>query len=646
MQNNTPSPHTNLAAQAQKILSDDTISLADGINGLLQPLISTFKAISAQISGNHGELSEHFSTVIYDGRDITAGIVPIDAVAMVIDLYDKLTIDNIQAAYQRIAFIKALSKSDVPNPSEGEVFMTTCAIVGKSSSLTLEQIAEEMERLTSNISSYQWPDIIAVLSKGIVNYTAHVPGSEKNGDFFLPAMDTAEQGPVPSVYVNKTIRSSADHTFNKIAAFAMQRVGIFKPGIKLPGFKDITENLPSHGGNTQSYQFNLANQLRPMTHEEAIQSQLPQDTYNIVSNNEVLGSVQFRTWQDGGIFIVRGNFPLDIFLIFLRQVVSGLSSNRLQFFRNPGIQVSFVLPINKAQFLKTLDVFQRSSSNIHVQMDVTKILVRKLADEGTSTPFFARLMMGIFDTQNIVSNKKADRDHFFDLYNPVMANLRSAREAAKDIKQVWKEHQDKVKSGAIVAQKGRTVQIGESIDRRLKRELDSFLTATGRATKNALQKLTKDMGVDIGCFFQTKSEFEKGIKKTRASDPMLADYLIAARTWSEPLQKARNTLEHGVFPEPEVQYDVNTTPVQITEPTVDSQPITQYVESALDRVCCFIEEITTYCLQKRMPPGISVAEIPTFERAAEAPVRFKLTFVPGGPAAWVLTAHTHSFENA
>lgn len=327
-------------------------------------------------------------------------------------------------------------------------------------------------------------------------------------------------------------------------------------------------------------------------------------------------------------------------------MVPNLAPDNFGCFRNPGIQVSYVLAISKAQFLKALDLFQRRSGNMQVQKDVSKILVRKLANEGTSTPFFARLMAGMFDTQAIVSSKKEDRDSFFDLYNPVMTNLRSAREAVKDIRTAWTGHKDKIASGDIVKYQGRKIEIRESIDRELKRDLDSFLTATGRAMKNALQKLTKDFGIDIGGFFDKESKFLAGISVLRASDLLLADYLVAARVWSEPLQTARNLLEHGTFPEPEVGYDTNVMPVNVIEPLINGRPITVYVDETLDRVCCFVEEVTTYCLQKKMPNGLSITEIPVADRTDEFPVRFRLTVVPGGPNPWVLTSHTRSFENA
>jgi hypothetical protein len=424
------------------------------------------------------------------------------------------------------------------------------------------------------------------------------------------------------------------------------RVAIFQPGVQVSDYRELIKDMPSHAAVTQTYQFNLANTLVAMTREQAIAAQLPQDTFNIVSGKKKLGSVQYQSWQDGGVFIVRGAFPIDLFLIFLNEVVPGLSAENLQYFRGPDVQVSYVLPVNQRQFFQTLSTFERRSSNMSIQKETAKLLMQKVGDEGSSSPFVARLMFGVLEIRDSVYDNKARREHFDKLYDPVLSGLRNARETSQDIGKEWEQHRAKMESGAIVNTSGRTVHISENIDRSLKRDLESFLNTAVRTIKHSLQVLANDLGVDMGFLFQKEEAFQAGITKMRASEPMLADYLLATRQWSEPLVLTRNNLEHGTIPSPKVSYMLDSLPVKAEEPRFEGQPITEYTNKVLDCICCFVEEITVSCLRRKLPRGFEVTEVPLAERDPSIPMRFHVTVIPGGRQPWVLAAHTRKFTEA
>lgn len=625
-------------------LFDTAVPLQDAINQLLQPLIGPFKATTARVVDNSGQATEAYSTVVHNDGNKTQ--VPVDNVAAVIDCYEVLTVESLQAAYQRVRAVKSIPKTDRPGPTEGDTHMTTGIVVARNSDLTLEQIASEMSRLNGLIPSHYWPDAVAVLSTGVVNYSALVPGSERSGDFFLPTEATATGTSSPSVWVYKVIRATGDLTFNKIASLIIARVAIFQPGVRVQDYRELIQDMPSHGAATETYQFDLANTLVAMTREQAFTAQLPQDVFNIVSGKKTLGSVQYQSWQDGGVFVVRGAFPIDLFLVFLNGVVPGLSAADLQYFRGADVQVSYVLPVSQQQFIQTLSIFERRSSNMSIQRETAKILMQKVGDEGSTTPFFARLMIGVMGIRDATCDDQAERDHFDVLYDPVLSGLRIARETSQEIAKEWEEHRGKVESGAIVSTNGRTVHISEHIDRSLKRDLEGFLNTAARTIKNSLQVLAKDMGFEIGFLFQKESTFQAGIARTRASDTVLADYLLATRLWSEPLALIRNDLEHGTIPSPKVSYILDSSPVRAEEPIFDGKPITEFTNDVLDRVCCFTEEITVFCLRKRLPMSFEITEVPLAERDPNAPERFHVTVTPGGRQPWVLTPHTRKFNEA
>jgi hypothetical protein len=64
----------------------------------------------------------------------------------------------------------------------------------------------------------------------------------------------------------------------------------------------------------------------------------------------------------------------------------------------------------------------------------------------------------------------------------------------------------------------------------------------------------------------------------------------------------------------------------------------------IDRLICFVEDVTVHCIQRRMPPGLSLTEIPRPQRAAEMPERFQRTLASGGMPLWQITYHATAFD--
>jgi hypothetical protein len=80
------------------------------------------------------------------------------------------------------------------------------------------------------------------------------------------------------------------------------------------------------------------------------------------------------------------------------------------------------------------------------------------------------------------------------------------------------------------------------------------------------------------------------------------------------------------------------------EPQISNQPVTEFVKVMLDRLACFVEEVTAHCLQTKMPAGLSIREIRLEQRLPEVPERFQNTLKDGGTVVWRLTYHQNTFE--
>ena len=270
--------------------------------------------------------------------------------------------------------------------------------------------------------------------------------------------------------------------------------------------------------------------------------------------------------------------------------------------------------------------------------------VQKIADEGSSSPFMARLMIELLHLRDQVSPDPAARDAFDKAYDFVLTSLFSARDAMRDLRRLWNEHRGKVESGEVARVQGRSIHVDEDISKWLSQEADAFLNAGTRALKKGMQGVAGVLGVNIGFLFQKQAAFEAGLATLAASDPALAAYLRQARTWSERLLDARNAVEHEGWTLPRVTYGQAGDKIIATEPTIMGQPATEFAAFVFDRAACFVEDVTAHCLRQRLPALMALAEVPHAQRPDEKPERFRLTLAIGGTKPWALVYHASSFD--
>ena len=105
--------------------------------------------------------------------------------------------------------------------------------------------------------------------------------------------------------------------------------------------------------------------------------------------------------------ILKGNFPLEAFLLFAgRDVLKGQN-----IFKRSDEQISPVLPITLETFNQILTRIQ-NQSNMVVRVDPTKFISQKFADEGSASPFWARLFLGILRLADIAIVDAGKRGEF------------------------------------------------------------------------------------------------------------------------------------------------------------------------------------------------------------------------------------------
>lgn len=533
--------------------------------------------------------TEKFAAVVHlHGVAANAqGAFPADATAAVIEVVEELTLESLRSAYGRIARAKSLRKQ---RPVEGPQRSSTVGIViARSSALPFETIAEELDRLNATTPDHQWLDLVAVLPSGAIGYSVQFPGSSQLGTFMLPGVE-AKSDLSPPIYVLSVVWATGSHTFNKVLSFLTGHLIVFASGAKPPTPAAIMERVPDSAMTLNGYQYNLNGELVPVPRQFYNDRLIPQRPFLIEDpKGKVLGALQFLPWQGGGVILLQGKLPLDGLLVFLGK--KGMQRT----LRLPEVQLSYVLPISNADFTAFLNALQQRS-NMKVRADPGRFVVQKFADEGANSPFFARLMLGILRLRDSALPGKTAREEFDKLFDFLLSSLLSARTSAQKIQQLWQDHARKVASGEIVRRQGNQVQIGESVDRDLRNEIETFLNSAVRALKSGLQHLAAHLKIDVGFLFQKQPAFERGIAELEKSSPDLAAYLRAVRIWSEPVLKARIDLEHSLWSLPRVVYTPTDNDVRLGEPDVAGTPVSEFVASSLDRLICFAEDLVAHGL--------------------------------------------------
>jgi len=610
------------------------VSLNSTLN---QFLTWPFGAGSVRIIDSEGK-SMTFETAIYTRSATQSENQPpeieADAVACGVHIVQSLGPEELRGGYDHIAGLKRLKRTQIQvgfpvnNAPLGIVFAI-------DSSIPIEKTAELMMLLNKSYPASEWPDMVAVLTRGTVNYAAQIHGEPIKADFLLPNITDF---PVMPMYVHVFAHGLGLFSMNRMCGLLFMHLQTFTPGTKLPNMNEVLKDALHFGITLGAYQFNLKHQLVPARNlfwEQGKIGPLPFRIEDVKGN--LLSHLEFIPWQDGGVVRLIGKLPLEGILVFM-----GAVSRNAHIIRQPDGAISSVLPIGEAQFKEMLARFQ-PWSNMNVRPEMPKWTITKIADEGTSSPFFARLFLGMLRLRDVVFDDSEKRKEFDKAYQFVLNTLMNARETSKEIIQTLTEHSSKVSQGEIARLKGHVIHVDQSIDSKLRKEVAEFLNSAVRVLKDGMQNLATFLQLNIGFLYMNKTAFEKGFTALAQTQPELAAYLRETRKWSESLILCRNSLHEG-WMLPGVTYKETSLTIQAVEPEVSGQPVSAFVDYMLDRLCCFVEEASAYGLQAQMPSGISITEIPAPDRKADCPERFQVTFIHGGMPIWSIAYHISKFE--
>ncbi len=255
--------------------------------------------------------------------------------------------------------------------------------------------------------------------------------------------------------------------------------------------------------------------------------------------------------------------------------------------------------------------------------------VRKVADIGSSTPWIARLWIGMAKIRDALLDER-EHTKFDNRYGPVLDNCFECYDAMNNLTNMITDHLAKVDSQQIFKfQLNGNFTITETIDFQINQLLKDFFIKGNIAIAH-LFSLSKFMGCNISFIRKKKdAEFEKAAKKTMARNPTtkpLIDMLRKDRTaWFKYFTGLRDAFEHETLPPLSVQYSGELGKMRAHLPTIDNVHLTDLTSKVWKNLFEFIEDVVVLLFSLRLSPPLKVVVIPEERRDQAMPIKYVLS---------------------
>lgn len=515
-----------------------------------------------------------------------------------------------------------------------------CVVISIQSIVKIEEASSLLNALQQDTSCSCWIDMLAIGNVGTVSYAVQVPSENSLNEFFLPTLSTIKKNP-PPFYVVQIIQPLGGRTLNKVFDSIIARLVISFPKEFSESRKMLEEACSNLAFTQNGFQFDLSGELKAVPAHVYVNRHLPEYPFEILSDDgKSLAVVNFLEWQDGGVVVMEGSFPLEGFMLFFgRKEIATL----LQIYPFGEKRFSNVLPISKFDFSQALTRFERQS-NMKIVHRKPKLIFQKISDEGVQTPFQGRMRLGILSLREKVFTRRDQRLKFDELFDYLFSSLSEVRRSSVEIEKVWSTHCEKITSGSIVNYADGNFEVIESVSDEMRRQVETFLNAATRTMKQGLQKLLSEYGLEIGFLFQKEGSFESGLQGLISTDPQLADYIKSVRIWSEPLVQKRIELEHGSWKLANVGYRESAGKLTPIHPDISGLNAVQFCNYIYNRIACFVEEMIAFALNSELQQGLTVVEIKRHDRTLENPERFRVG-ANDGCNGWKPTVHVVDFDD-
>lgn len=465
-----------------------------------------FKAATGILIDSNNDLSKQTDVIIYDALTSPvyrysedAMILPIDTVASVIEVKSRLTGDELLDCYRKIASVKSLKKRpssemDLKATGSGLKMSATLGVIfAFTSDISIETAGKKMGELNGQFDPRLWPDMLVLLDVGTVNYVIQSPGGEMSGDL-MPREDIF---PIAPFYVNLAIRKDADLSLNRFFITLLSHLQFFPHRPSVPPFEIALAGTTTEGIIVCGYQYDRDKNLIPTSRAKI---ELPAAIQIKKDDGNPLTTLTWLAWPSGGTVTCDRGAPLEMFLALM-----GFGSGE-QIFNCGERKYSSILPVTRADFLRWPQKLNAKMKGMCAEVVVLK--QGPVFDEGTSTPFVARLLAGMHELAQQVLSKEA---HASFVHEYPMEQLLRLRKLKREL-----DKSDRVQE-----------------------ELATALLESAAAVAKQIFGLVKNMGVNASFLLYRDPAFMRGVEELRDKD--FGQYLSQHRTeWAKTLAEYLN----------------------------------------------------------------------------------------------------------
>ena len=185
----------------------------------------------------------------------------------------------------------------------------------------------------------------------------------------------------------------------------------------------------------------------------------------------------------------------------------------------------------------------------------------KFSDEGTSSPFPARLMLQMCELRDGIILDSDMRKRFDEAYGPIIDNFMETRQAISELKQLEERHRDELRNGsaAKIAANGH-ITITRPIEVQYRGLIKEFFLK-GQMIISTIPRVGKVFGLKTSFFFADDAKYSKGAKHLEQKWPnaiLAIKHLDWARSgWYSDFNSFRNRIVHESFKFPNTTYEVD-----------------------------------------------------------------------------------------
>jgi hypothetical protein len=468
----------SLRHAGRKIASTEEHGLAAALNAALDSVLPEFYVGPGIVVDADGARSGEFSSLVATEAPDADGAVHADAVAVAVYACKNLDASSLADGYKQIAAVRRLRKT--PSAVDSQTTNTLGLIVAARTDLSLDEVAKEMRELNHGVEDDWRPDMAAIFAQGVVSYGMSFFDEPAVGAYLQPKAGTRL---APPINVHLIVTETETDALNKLCGLLSGHLAFFAPSVPRPDMRSVLDGAPQNAAIAWTYQYDVA---RKLADARAVESDAP--AYRIEDpRGTPLCRLRFQRWQDGGIIVAEGGLPLSGLL-----ALTGKGFPTTTFPRAGGRQLSCVLPIVERDFVELMGTISKRSTGMVVRAELPQFAIVKLLDEGTSTPFVARLYMTPSTIRDAAFTSKDEIAEYDKLFQFMLNHLVDVRKTAQAIVSLWTTYAARVASGEI-ARYDNALHIDEPIDQPLNAHVKSFVLDAARAAK----KMQHLIGVPI-----------------------------------------------------------------------------------------------------------------------------------------------------